>query len=141
FGLVDNDASTQARIAALRSQNVYPLEVYSVESIYYHPEVQELVGRELSAVVGDNLAQSLESARCEAIDSVERCKEHLSLRIAEKVARAKVFSVLPSRDDMKAGKTLAVEVDLSSYARDELERLKSMIDAGDLAAILKRYPV
>lgn len=40
FGLVDNDSSAPERIADLQGKGVIPLSVYSVESIYYHPEVQ-----------------------------------------------------------------------------------------------------
>ncbi len=40
FGLVDNDSADLERLAELQSRGVLPLNVYSVESIYYHPEAK-----------------------------------------------------------------------------------------------------
>jgi len=59
FGLVDNDSSEPERIADLQAKGVIALNVYSVESIYYHPSVQKLAGEKLAAVLGGDLGEKL----------------------------------------------------------------------------------
>lgn len=39
FGIVDNDRRTEADIDRLKGKGIYALSVFSVESIYYHPDV------------------------------------------------------------------------------------------------------
>lgn len=87
FGLVDNDSSEPERIADLQAKGVIPLNVYSVESIYYHPVVQKLAGEKLATVLGGDLVEKLEKANKDAIKAIRENAKHLSTRIAEKVAR------------------------------------------------------
>ncbi|MFN9910286.1 MAG: hypothetical protein ACK56F_29940, partial [bacterium] len=76
----------------MQAKGVIPLNVYSVESIYYHPEVQRLVGKKLTSVVGGDLEKKLEKAKVDAIKAIRENAKHLSARIAEKTARSQVFS-------------------------------------------------
>ncbi|NES11968.1 hypothetical protein G3O07_23180 [Pseudomonas laurentiana] len=97
FGLVDNDTSEPERIADLKSKGVIALNVYSVESIYYHPEVQKLAGEKLATVVGGDLTEKLAKANIDAIKAFVIAPKHLSARIAEKSARAKSSHFFPRR--------------------------------------------
>lgn len=141
FGLVDNDSSEPERIADLQAKGVIPLNVYSVESIYYHPEVQQLAGEKLAAVVGGNLAEKLDEAKSAAMKSVRDSAKHLSARIAERSARAQVFSLLPQKGEVAAGGKRTAEIDFTKCAEEEAARIKVMIDASDFVGVLQRYPI
>lgn len=141
FGLVDNDSSEPERIADLQTKGVIPLNVYSVESIYYHPEVQKLAGRKLAEVVGGNLTEKLEKANNDAIKAIRDNAKHLSVRIAEKSARAQVFSLLPKRGEVAAGGKRTAEIDFSKCAQDEAARIEALINASDFIGVLQRYPI
>jgi len=66
FGIVDNDRRTQGDIDVLKAKGVYPLSVFSVESIYYHPEVQRRVAERHAVVTGED-ATRLANAKSSAI--------------------------------------------------------------------------
>ncbi len=141
FGLVDNDASDPERIAELQAKGVIPLAVYSVESIYYHPEVQQLVGERLTAVVGGDLTGKLKKANTDAISAIRDNAKHLSTRIAEKSARAQVFTLLPKKGEVAAGGKRTAEIDFAKFAQDEAARIEKLIDATDFVGLLQRYPI
>ena len=141
FGLVDNDSAQPERIAELKDKGVIPLNVYSVESIYYHPKVQELATARLVELFGGDLNEKLEKANGDAIKAIRENAQHLSARIAEKAARAEVFSLLPKKGEVAAGGKRTAEIDFSKYARDELSRLEVLLNAFDFVGILQRYPI
>lgn len=141
FGLVDNDSSEPERIADLQSKGVIPLNVYSVESIYYHPEVQKKAGEKLATVLGGDLEERLKKANDDAIKAIRDNAKHLSARIAEKAARAQVFSLLPRKGEVAAGGKRTAEIDFAKIAQDEAARLEALIKASDFVGVLRRYPV
>lgn len=61
FGLVDRDDRDQAAVGALAAQNVYALDCYSVESLYYCDDVMQKIA-ERQAQTADDLAD-LDAAR------------------------------------------------------------------------------
>lgn len=141
YGFVDNDSSEPQRIADLKSKGVIPLNVYSVESIYYHPEVQRLVGEKITEVVGGNLTEILNDAKNAAIEAIRANAKYLSNRIAEKSARAQVFSLLPKKGEIEAGCKRMEEIDFAKYAEAEEGHINRLIDASDFIGILQRYPI
>ncbi|HET6251725.1 MAG TPA: AAA family ATPase [Tepidisphaeraceae bacterium] len=141
FGLVDNDSSEPQRIADLQGKGVIPLNVFSVESLYYHPDVQKMAGEKLAAVLGGDLTEKLKMANDDAIKAIRENATHLSTRIAEKAARALVFSLLPKKGEVVAGNKRAVEIDFGNIAQEEALRLKGFVDASDFVAVLRRYPI
>lgn len=141
FGLVDNDSSEPERIKALQEKGVVPLDVYSVESIYYHPDVQKLACEKHTTVVGGSSDERIEQAKRDALEAIRQHAEHLSNCIAEKAARAQVFSHLPKKGEIRAGGKRTVELDFQVLAEEEAARLESLLDSRDLVGILKRYPI
>jgi ABC-type cobalamin/Fe3+-siderophores transport system ATPase subunit len=141
FGIVDNDSSEPERIADLQGKGVIPLNVYSVESVYFHPALQKLVAEKLGSVVGGNLSEKLQQANHDALRGIRQNSEHLSNRIAEKTARSKVFSLLPKKGEIGTGGKRTVELDFQKLAKEEADRLTALIDASDFVGILKRYPI
>jgi hypothetical protein len=141
FGLVDKDASESERIAELQSKGVHPLNVYSVESIYYHPDVQRKAGEKLATVLGGDLSEKLKKANDDAIKAIQDNAKHLSNRIAEKAARAQVFSLLPKKGEVAEGAKRTVEIDFAKIAQVEATRLEALINASDFVGVLERYPI
>jgi hypothetical protein len=141
FGLVDKDSSEPARIQELQAKGVIVLNVYSVESIYYHPVVQQMAGEKLAAVVGGQLEDKLQKANQDAIKAIRDKAHHLSARIAEKAARAKIFSFLPKRGDVAAGIKRTVDIDFAEFAQSELARLEQLVNVSNFLGVLQRYPI
>lgn len=141
YGLVDNDSSEPERITDLQEKGVIPLNVYSVESIYYHPKVQKLAGEKLAVVLGGDLAEKLKKANDDAIKAIRENAKHLSTRVAEKAARTRVFALLPKKGEVAAGGTRTAEINFSKFAEDEMKRLEALVDASNFEGVLQRYPI
>lgn len=141
FGLVDNDSSDPARIADLHAKSVTALSVYSVESIYYRPAVQRLVGEKISAVTGGDLEEMLQTSKTDAIKWIRKNTKHLSDCIADKMARAQVCSLLPKKGEIANGGERTVTIDFTKIAHDEGSRLAQLVSASDFIGVLQRYPI
>lgn len=141
FGLVDNDSSEPERIAELQAKSVIPINVYSVESIYYHPAVQRLAAEKLTAVVGGDLEDRLLKANNDAINAIRVNAQHLCARIAEKTARAQVFTLLPKKGEVAAKGKRSIEVDFARCIEEEETRIQALVSSSDFIGLLKRYPI
>lgn len=141
FGLVDEDHSELKRITELRDKGVYTINAYSVESIYYHPTVQALAGEKLISVFGGNIEEKLNKSKNDAIKAIKESSQHLCLKIAEKSARVKIFSLLPTRGEMEAGTKKSINIDYHEFIQKEQETIHTLIESSNFEALLKRYPI
>lgn len=141
FGVVDNDGRPAAEITELMAKGVYALPVFSVESIYYHPELQRRVAERHAAVTGANPATLVADAKAAAITAVTPHVNRLSERVAEKSVREEVFRHLPKREDIIAGTSINIGINVSDFVAQERGKLQNAIASADLSAIIARYPV
>ena len=83
FGIADGDGFTNEQIFAKRENGVYMLPVYSVESIYFHPKIIELVAASQSRIHNID-AQKLTNAALEkGVAAIADDTERLSKNIAK----------------------------------------------------------
>lgn len=141
FGLVDNDTSDAERLQKLAGRGVVPLSVHSVESIYYHPDVQRDVGEKLADVVGGDIDQRIADARTAALKAVQQQRTHLAVGVAEKAARAQVFTLLPQKGELSGGGKRTADIDFGMCLKDEQDRLDALVQGQDFVGILRRYPI
>jgi ABC-type cobalamin/Fe3+-siderophores transport system ATPase subunit len=87
FGVVDNDRRPQSEIEALALAGVYATSVFTVESVYYHPELQRRVAERHAVSTGGNVAECIEQANAAVIAAVTEHAQRLSERVAEKRIR------------------------------------------------------
>ncbi len=85
FGLVDNDCRPQSEVDRLREGGVYATAVYSVEGVYYHPEVQRRVAERHASSTGDDFNKRIADANVAAIAAIALHVQRLSERVAEKL--------------------------------------------------------
>lgn len=141
FGIVDADGRGRDDLAVLKRNGVYPLDAFSVESIYYHPELQSRVAGRQSVVTGDDVTTKLNAAKQAALTKIASHKERLSARVVEKSLRDVVLGSLPKLEDVTSGKAIAINLDVAAALANEVNRLESALNAGDLEALVVRYPV
>ena len=115
--------------------------MFSVESIYYHPEIQRRVTQRQAAIIGGDAAARLTEAKSRALSGIAPHVQRLSERIAEKVVREQIFEHLPRREDIIARQPIDIAIDVGAAVAAERTRLQGLVDAGDLVAIVERYPV
>lgn len=141
FGIVDNDARTQSDQDRLLAKGVYPLNMYSVESIYYDPEVQRCVAARHASVTGDSVEQLLASAEGAAVEAVKSHRCRLAEIRAEKQVREQIFANLPTRHSVSDRENVSIEVDVNAIVLSEINAIDSAIEETNLAALIQKYPL
>jgi ABC-type cobalamin/Fe3+-siderophores transport system ATPase subunit len=141
FGIVDNDRRASKEVEELKARGIYALSVFSVESIYYHPDIQQWVTRRQAEVIGDDAKFRVASARDAAIDAVEKHVERLAQRVAERAIRESVMAQLPTKKEIAAGNPISLAVDIKKGVGEEVARLKDYLQKKDLPSIVALYPV
>lgn len=141
FGLVDNDRRPEAEIERLRKGGTYATAVFSVEGLYYHPDIQRRVAKRHANTTGDNPDQRIEEATAEAISSINTHAPRLSERVAEKRVREAFFAHIPNRVQLSAAEPLNISIDLPQIVREELARFQTALETRNLETIISRYPV
>jgi hypothetical protein len=141
FGVIDNDNRPIEEIDKLKAEAIYALSVYSVESLYYHPEIQKRIAERQSNVNGKDANQMLRSARTAALDAVKQRRDHLSQRIAEKKVRLEVLGSLGPRSQLFENPVLTVSVNAQTILSTEQASLDAAIAIGDLEKIIASYPI
>jgi ABC-type lipoprotein export system ATPase subunit len=141
FGIVDDDRRTQGNIDALKAKGVYALSVFSVESIYYHPEIQKRAIEKHAAITGEDAITLLADAKAAAISAVTPHLQRLSQRTVEKALRDAVLSQLPGQPEIAAGTAINISIDVPAAVATEQARLQDSLNNGRLSEIIERYPV
>lgn len=142
WGIVDNDRRSQEDIDRLQNLGVYALAYYSVESIYFHPEmIRRVANRQGEEVTGEDPTVLCNQAVTRALHAIERQRAHLVLKAIEKLARQKIFAQLPTKEDIQNMQPVNIKVDLARLRAAEEINFDALIQAHNLEGLLQRYPV
>lgn len=141
FGVVDNDRRTGEDILRLKEKGVYALSVYSVESIYYHPNIQRKLAARHAAVTGEDPNTLVEAARTAALAAVASHIGRLSERAVEKTLRDELDKHWPKQAEISAGNPICIEIDVAATVNEEVSIFNRAIAEEDIEKIIFRYPV
>lgn len=141
FGIVDNDRRTLEDVARLKGKGIYAVSVYSVESLYYHPEIQRRVAARYALVTGEDPEVLKDAANNAALAAVKPHVQRLSERAVEKTLRDEIDQHWPKQTDISAGKPISITIDVSRIVKEEVNALNQAIVEQDLEKIISRYPV
>ena len=141
FGIIDGDGYAPDQIQAKKDKGVYALPFYSVEAIYFHPQIIQQVARRMADVRGEDASALVEAALAAGVAAISDHTERLSRKVAKKSIRKLMIEQLPNDDELLAGEA----VTLQNYASSILERRKEELDTavsdGDWEALLTRCPI
>ncbi len=141
FGIVDNDRRTAEDVARLNAKGVYAVSVYSVESIYYHPEIQRKIAIRHASVTGEDAEALVAAAKTAALAAVAPHVERLSERAVEKTLRDELDKHWPKRAEIAAGNPISITIDVAATVSVEVSEFNQAIADQDLEKIISRYPV
>jgi ABC-type Mn2+/Zn2+ transport system ATPase subunit len=141
FGIIDGDGRPAPELDELLAAGVYAVPAYSVEALYYHVEIQRRVAERLAKSIGGDAAQRLADAKARAITAIAEHRRRLSVRIAEKHVRARVLNGLPKRQDIATSAPVNLTIDTAAIVAAEEANCQTLIDNGNLAGLINRYPV
>ena len=140
-GIVDNDGRTKENIDQLKEKGVYAVSVFSVESVYYHPEVQLRVAKRQAVVTGQDVATRLADAKTAAIAAFRLQIERQSELAALRVIRERIFRKLPTKEKVAEATPIDISIDVAAVVAKEHDRLQAILDGGDLSALVSHYPI
>lgn len=141
FGIVDNDSRASADLDRLKEKGVYAISAFSVESIYYHPDIQRRVAERHAAVIGGSASERLSDAKFAALEAVKSHVQRLSERTAEKVIRERVFQNLPGKEEVASMNTINISIDVATEVKEERNHLQDALDNGRLEEVIAQYPI
>ena len=141
YGIIDRDARTQDDVERLKERGIYSLDVHSVESIYYDPQVRKAIGERMAKVVGADAIALLEEAENAALEAIKRSTRHLSELKAEHKMRQEIFDHLPNRKKNALNEPICIRLDGPAILENESGRLGRAIERCDLDSIIACYPV
>jgi len=143
YGLVDNDSMDAAYEHILRTENVFALPVFAVESLYYSADAMMAVAARQAGTLDVDPADLMFSAKEKALSTLRQSGkvEHLAARVAERQLRDKFLNSIPDRATMIANGDAPININLSSPYPATLSRIRILLEANDLNAIVAGFPV
>ena len=139
FGIVDRDNRSDEAVAALRRQGVFALDWYSVESIYYHPELQKRIAERRSELLGGETGKTIEAAKTAAMDRVRQGVDHIVDKKVSEAARREALRGVPTAINMTSILKMP-SVDVPTLWERERRNLDEAIASDDIATVIERYP-
>ena len=141
WGIIDGDNQSQDRISTLATKSVFAIPFYSIESVYYHPEVIRRVAERQAKVTSADAATKFEAAIDAGIDRVRQTKTRMVVKSATKAARDVLLSHLPTVPTVSAGQPVSVSIDTAALLTRKEAELEARLAARDWATIVTSCPI
>ena len=141
FGIADGDGLDANQIAAKREGGVYALPYYSVEAIYFHPQIIEKIASRQASVSGANSSQLAPAAIALGVAAIKDHTGHLSKKAAKKALRQSIREQIPNDNDLLAGQNIEVVNDSVAIHAARVKELDAAVVDGNWEAILTASPV
>ena len=143
FGLVDRDNRCDHEVDKLMENEIYALDTYSVESLYYCSDATAAVSDWQAKALQQNAQAMRKEAREKALLSLKEngLAERMAARRCEKRVRDQLRSRLPVWEQIRDNPKWTMEIDTESEYQGELSRFQKLLDNGDIEEIIARYPI
>lgn len=141
WGIVDGDCRDQAETEGLAAEGVHAVPFYSVEAIYYHPNIVERVAiRQANVTGGDGATIAAEAIR-DALDSLKPEVSRLAVNSAEKAVRRDFFDHTPDNNSVAAGAQVSIQIDTGVALTTAEAKLQSALNLDDWLSVLGQCSV
>ena len=141
YGLVDADDRTTDQLEELKAAGIYGLDCYSVESLYYHPEMIARLASKQAQLTGENADKLQEGALAAALCSIRPHRDRLCARIVERKVKHEITKSLPNHQYIAKNGSFTSQLDLKSYLDQECAKFDTFVEANDVRGLIERYPV
>ena len=141
FGIVDNDGFSPEQIKTKMDKGIYSVPFYSIEAIYFHPEIMKRIAKSQADTTDDDAAKIYKRALDAGIDAVKGHIERLSRKAVKKMVRKLVIEQIPNDDDLLDGRQVTIQNDANSILLNRKNELDSAVSNGDWETILTKCSV
>ena len=144
FGLIDRDDRTEVEVGELAKSNVFALEVYSVESLYYCSDAIDAVARRQADLLGfdaDELISTATQNALKVIVDTDNLAERMAARRSERLVYNRFRVQIPDWKEIKAsGEQFTIKKPIDNPFLGELDFFNNLHKNGDLNGLIMRYP-
>lgn len=142
FGLIDGDGMSQTTIERFQKDYIYPLPVYSVESLIYSEECMSAVSERQAETLSETKENLINTAVDMALNSliIKGVKENLAARVAERKIREEILSKIPTHRNIKK-ETNTIDFSYENPYQNELSTISELIQNKNINEIIARYPI
>ncbi|MBA4763812.1 AAA family ATPase [Sphingomonas sp.] len=141
FGIVDKDQIASTEVSSLNAKGIYPLSVYSVESLYYSPGIVSAIALRQCTIVEGDPEQMVQAAITNVLAAIASEVDRLAARMTEQAVKNKISMKMPDWKAIQSGENVSIEVDTQAMYQEEKAQLQSWIAAADVQRIVARYPI
>lgn len=154
IGIVDRDGLEQTEIERLNAKSIFPIDAYTIESVYYHPTIQSRIallnvqanepGREELAEDSCEIRTMLDAAEIATRSALTTASQQLAVNAATISIRRRYFASIPNMNTVAGRAPVHFEIDGAEMERIVAEQVTSVeADIRDLeyAKLITRYPL
>ena len=137
YGLIDGDNRGKEKLAKLAEFNVFALDVYSVEGLYYCAAAIESVARKQAGILGADAQELVTDAKRAALGILNNAG------IASKMAAHRCANHIHAADsdNLEDTKSGAEGTTQKAANCDEFNRYLRAVRSEDFDALVRRYPL
>ena len=141
YGIVDNDGRLDNKTERMKHDNIYAIDVYAVESLYYDSRIQEELTKRRSNLTGDDPQIRLDKAKAEALKAIASDRMLFCERTAKRRLRESILARLPGPESTFPHEQVCISLDAPQILKDAQKEFNEAIDNEDLDTIIRRYPI
>ena len=144
FGLIDKDFQEEEVLSQLAANNIFALQVHSVESLYYCTDAIDAVARHQEEFESLNALGCIESALENALNAINAdpaLGQRMAARRSERAVRNRIRELMPDWKSILESKDGETVISVTSPFHDELAIFKSLVAERNLDEIIARYPM
>ena len=140
FGIIDRDNRSDAECQKLKESGIVPLDQYSVESLYYHPNTFRGVLDRVSDINGIDIQKTLNVITDGVMSSIVEHKDRMIFRMVERRIKDKILEESPSWKDLQNSDT-EIKISAKEFIQKEKDLINEKLKNKDVAGLISRYPV
>ena len=142
FGLIDRDNQENENVAKLEDDEIFALDVYSVEGLYYCSEVIGAVARQQAeSLDGRDADQLIKVAEDEAFTVLNNNEDKLDERMAEYRCDRRILLNLADGKSIQDKKVERKSISNSAIYDEALAEYKKAVTSRDLNKLVAQYPL
>ncbi len=141
YGIVDGDGYDPDQIQEKRERGVYALPFYSVEAIYFHPEIVQRIAHRMAGISGADALGMAQAALAAGVLAIAEHTPRLSRKAAKKSIRKLIVEQLPNDDELLNVGNITLQNDANSMLQRRKQELDAAVSNDDWESILTKCPV
>lgn len=141
WGIIDGDHRSEDEVMELRRKSIWAIPFYSVESIYYHPDIMRRVAERSVKLHGGDASSMVTKAIDAAMVEVLPHRERLTMKVSERTARDKFFAKPPGKSEISKREIFEFCIDIPYIISSEEKTFDEIIDTNNFLLMVTRYPI